>query len=148
MRRAVGAFLVDVAAVLLFASLGRATHADGVTVGGVLLVAWPFVVALALGWGLARTRGSWPVGVAGSPVVWLTMVVLGLALRVATGGGFAWSFAVVTLVVLGVFVVGWRCAREVVRFAVEGLARWSHDRGADRARADRARADHREHSPR
>ena len=45
------------------------------------------------------------VGVAGSPVVWLTTVVLGLALRVATGGGFAWSFAVVTLVVLGVFVI-------------------------------------------
>ena len=133
MRGPVAAFLLDVAAVLLFATLGRASHAEGVTPGGVLLVAWPFLVALALGWGLARSRGPWPVRVPGSTVVWLTTVVVGLALRVATGGGFAWSFGVVTLVVLGLFVVGWRCVREVGRFATEGLARWSHERGAQRS---------------
>ena len=128
MRRAAGAFLLDVVAVLLFATIGRASHAEGVTLRGVVLVAWPFLAALALGWLLARTRGDWPVRVPGSPVVWLTTVVLGLALRVATGGGFAWSFGVVTLVVLGLFLVGWRCVREVGRFAVEGVARWSQAR--------------------
>ena len=148
MRRGLGAFLTDVAAVLLFATLGRANHAQGVTLGGVLLVAWPFLVALALGWlaarGLARSgarsgtrggseRATWPVGVPGSPVVWLTTVVVGLGLRVVGGGGFAWSFAVVTLVVLGLFLVGWRCVREVGRFAVEGLARRSHAKDLDRA---------------
>ena len=123
------AFLVDVAAVVLFASIGRASHAEGVTPGGVLLVAWPFLVALAVGWGLARSlRADWPVRVPGSPVVWLTTVLLGLVLRVATGGGFAWSFAAVTAIVLGVLVVGWRCAVEVGRFAAEGLAGWSRDR--------------------
>lgn len=142
MRRALPAFLLDVAAVLLFATIGRASHAEGVTLAGVLLVAWPFVVALAIGWALARgwtvrrsgegrSDGSWPVRVPGSPVVWLTTVVVGLALRVATGGGFAWSFAVVTLIVLGVFIVGWRCVREVGRFAIEGLARRSHDRDVE-----------------
>jgi hypothetical protein len=40
--------------------------------------------------------------------VWLTTVVLGLVVRVLAGGGFAWSFGVVTLVVLGVFLMGWR----------------------------------------
>lgn len=134
MRRAVPAFLLDVAAVLLFATIGRASHAEGVTLAGVLLVAWPFLVALALGWAFARTRGGWPTRVRGSLVVWLTTVVVGLALRVATGGGFAWSFGVVTLLVLGVFLVGWRCVREVSRFAAEGLARWSHERGVERAR--------------
>jgi hypothetical protein len=44
---------------------------------------------------------------------------------VLSGGGFAWSFGVVTLVVLGIFLIGWRCAVEVARFAGEGLARWS-----------------------
>jgi hypothetical protein len=57
--------------------------------------------------------------------VWLVTVVLGLVLRVVTGGGFAWSFGVVTLIVLGVFLVGWRCAVEAARFVGEGLARWS-----------------------
>lgn len=144
MRRGLGAFSTDVAAVLLFATAGRANHAQGVTLDGVLRVAWPFLAALALGWLAARAlarprsrdgreRASWPVGVPGSPVVWLTTVVVGLGLRVAGGGGFAWSFAVVTLVVLGVLLVGWRCVREVARFAVEGLARWSHARDLDRA---------------
>ena len=48
-----------------------------------------------------------------------------------TGGGFAWSFGVVTLVVLGVFLVGWRCCVEVGRFGVEGLSRWA-ERAASR----------------
>jgi hypothetical protein len=145
-RRAAGAFLLDVAAVLLFATIGRASHAEGVTAGGVVLVAWPFLVALAVGWAMAggRLRGAadgrhpWPVGVPGSPVVWLCTVLLGLALRVATGGGFAWSFAVVTLVVLGLLIVGWRCVREVARFAIEGLARSSRERPADQGRRRRA----------
>ena len=59
-------------------------------------------------------------------------VVLGLALRVAAGGGFAWSFGLVTLLVLGLFLVGWRCAAEVLRFAVEGLSRWSDKAAARR----------------
>jgi hypothetical protein len=33
--------------------------------------------------------------------------------------------------VLGLFLVGWRCAAEVFRFAVEGLGRWA-DRAASR----------------
>jgi len=71
--------------------------------------------------------------VPGSTTVWPVTVGLGLALRVATGGGFAWAFGLVTFVVLGLFLVGWRCAVEVVRFAVEGLARWSA-RTAQRSR--------------
>lgn len=127
MRAAVAGFLLDAALVLLFALLGRASHAEGLTWPGVLEVAWPFLVALAASWAVARRRGAWPTGVAGSPWVWVVTVVLGLALRVATGGGFAWSFGLVTLVVLGVFLVGWRCVGDVVRFGAAGLARWSEE---------------------
>jgi hypothetical protein len=126
-RRAAPALVLDVLSVLLFATIGRASHAEGLTVGGVLGVAWPFLTALAVGWGLVRTRGAWPLTVAAAVPVWLVTAFLGLALRVASGGGFAWSFGVVTLVVLGLFLVGWRCAREVGRFAVDGVARWRHD---------------------
>ncbi|WP_082590983.1 DUF3054 domain-containing protein [Phycicoccus sp. Soil748] len=125
MRRAAPALALDVASVLLFAGIGRASHAEGLTVGGVLGVAWPFLAALAVGWAVVRARGTWPLAVGAAAPVWLVTACLGLVLRVATGGGFAWSFGVVTLVVLGLFLVGWRCAREVGRFAVEGLARWS-----------------------
>jgi hypothetical protein len=124
-RAAAPAFLVDAAFVVLFATLGRISHAEGVSWAGVLGVAAPFLAALAAGWALARWRAGWPTRLQGSTQVWLVTVVLGLALRVATGGGFAWSFGLVALAVLGVFVIGWRCAVEVVRFALESLARWS-----------------------
>ena len=131
LRAAGAAFVVDVALVLLFATIGRLSHEEGLTVAGVLGVAWPFVVGLSAGWLVAGRRSGWPVRVPGSTTVWLVTVVLGLALRVATGGGFAWSFGVVTLLVLGLLLVGWRCAVEVVRFAGAGLARWA-DRAASR----------------
>jgi hypothetical protein len=127
----VPALVADVAFVLLFATIGRLSHAEGLTVAGVLGVAWPFEVALLVGWVVAHRRAGWPVRIPGATTVWLATVVLGLVLRVATGGGFAWSFGVVTLVVLGLFLVGWRCAVAVLRFASDGLVRWG-ERAASR----------------
>ena len=125
------ALVVDLAFVVLFATIGRLSHEEGLTLLGVLGVAWPFVVALLVGWLVAHRRSGWPVRMPGSATVWLVTAVLGLALRVATGGGFAWSFGVVTVLALGLFLVGWRCAVEVLRFAGEGLTRWA-DRAASR----------------
>ena len=134
-RAAGWAFGVDLAFVLLFTTIGRASHEEGVTVTGVLGIAWPFVLALVLGWLVAHQRSGWPVRMPGSTTVWLVTAVVGLGLRVATGGGFAWSFGVVTLVVLGVFLVGWRCAAEIGRF----VRAQATSRGARRgSRAGRA----------
>jgi hypothetical protein len=127
--------VADLAFVLLFATIGRASHAEGVTATGVIGVAWPFVAALLVGWLVAHRRSGWPVRMPGSTTVWLVTTVLGLVLRVATGGGFAWSFGVVTVVVLGVFLVGWRCAAEIGRF----VRAQATSRGARRgSRAGRA----------
>ena len=125
------ALAIDLVFVLLFATIGRVSHTEGVTLAGVVGVAWPFAVALLVGWAVAARRSGWPVRMPGSNTVWLVTVVLGLVLRVSTGGGFAWTFGLVTLLVLGLFLVGWRCAAEVFRFAVEGLGRWA-DRAASR----------------
>lgn len=125
MRAPVAAFLVDACLVIVFATVGRASHSEVLTLTGVLGVAWPFVAALAVGWGVVRARGGWPVRLDGAVTVWLVTVVLGLVVRVLTGGGFAWSFGLVTLIVLGIFLVGWRCAVHIGRFVGEGLGRWS-----------------------
>jgi len=108
---------VDVAAVLLFAAVGRSSHDEsGATLDGALAglaglagTAWPFLVALALGWALVVGRG-WragrvrPAGLA----VWAATVLGGHALRLLSGQGSAVSFLVVTAVVLGVLLLGWR----------------------------------------
>lgn len=101
---------LDVALVLAFAAVGRASHVKGVTVLGVLDTAWPFLVGLALGWAVARLRsGTWPRTVVQGLPVWLLTVAVGLVLRVVSGGGGApLSFAVVATLVLGAFLLGWR----------------------------------------
>jgi hypothetical protein len=131
-RAAAGALTADALFVLLFATIGRVSHAEGVTLGGVVHVAWPFLVALLVGWAVARRRTGWPTGMTGSTLVWLTTAALGLVLRVLTGGGFAWSFGLVTLLVLGLFLVGWRCSVEVVRFAIDGFSHWAEKTAARR----------------
>ncbi|UFU05393.1 DUF3054 domain-containing protein [Ruania halotolerans] len=92
----------------MFVIAGRGTHHDsGVTIG-TLGTAWPFLVALILGWALARAWRSpvrpWPTGT----VVWLVTAAGGLTLRGLTGGGLSGAFPLVTVLALGGLMVGWR----------------------------------------
>ena len=52
MSRAVPAVL-DVVFVVLFAAVGRRSHAEGLDVGGIVRTALPFLVGTAAGWLLA-----------------------------------------------------------------------------------------------
>jgi hypothetical protein len=109
-RPAVPALVADLAAVVVFAALGRETHEHGLDPAGVILTAAPFMAGALIGWLLSRAwrrpLAVWPSGVA----VWLCAVVFGLLLRGATGGGLALAFQIVSLVTLGVFLLGWRLA--------------------------------------
>ncbi|NKX54001.1 DUF3054 domain-containing protein [Arthrobacter mobilis] len=113
-RPAFPALAGDLAAVVLFAALGRETHEHGLDPAGVLLTAAPFLAGAGLGWLVARAwrrpMAVWPTGVA----IWLGAVVAGLLLRGAFGGGLAPAFQIVTLVTLGVLLVGWRLAAALV----------------------------------
>lgn len=122
----------DAALILLFAGLGRDTHARGLDVGGLLGTAWPFLAAAALAWaGLRLQRGPlrlWPHAV----VLWLVTSLLGMGLRWLGGGGTALSFQLVTLGVLGAFLLGWRLLAAAV---IRGRARHGSDRLGDRTSA-------------
>jgi hypothetical protein len=106
--------LLDLVAVLVFATIGRRNHAVGVSVAGVLATAWPFLVGAVTGWLVVRAwrrpLAETPTGVA----AWLGAVVVGMLLRRLDGQGTALSFVVVATVVLAVLVLGWRL---VVRLA-------------------------------
>lgn len=113
-------FAIDVVLVLLFALSGRQSHAETLTLMGILKTAGPFLIALAMMTLVSRPWVThsriWPTGI----LVWLGTVALGMAFRVLFGGTAAVPFIIVATVVLGVFLVGRRAlttflARRTVR---------------------------------
>lgn len=99
----------DAVAILVFATVGRMSHAEGLTVAGVAQTAWPFLVGAALGWVvtsvlLRRPPLDYPGGV----LVWVGTIAGGMTLRAVTGAGVALSFVVVASLVTGVLLLGWR----------------------------------------
>lgn len=108
------AAVLDVVVVLVFAALGRSTHHEAFSMGGVLGTAWPFLVALVLGWvGVRAWRHPlrmWPSAV----IIWVCTWGLGMLVRALSGGGTALPFVLVALGTLGLGLLGWR---PVARFA-------------------------------
>ena len=95
---------------LAFVVIGRANHHAGGTVAGVASTAWPFLAGLAAGevatmsW--LRPFALLPTGVG----VWLFTVAIGQVLRLIAGQGTALAFIMVSLLFLGLFLLGWRLA--------------------------------------
>ncbi len=101
-------FLLDLILVLVFVAIGRATHDEGVTPGGMLSTGWPFVVALLIGW-LAARAWRHPQGLRTGAIVWIITVVGGLGLRVGlTEETAAAPFIVVATITLALLLLGWR----------------------------------------
>lgn len=97
----------DLVVVVLFAILGRASHAEALSPAGIAETAWPFLVAAVIGSLLAQRWGGgswWRQGL----IVWPITVVLGVALRLLGGRTAALGFVVVTTVVLALLLFGWR----------------------------------------
>src|SRR3954447_13150471 len=109
-----GALVADVVCVLIFTAVGRASHAEGISLPGLAQTAWPFLVGCLAGSAVAAPRHR-PRSLGSGLLVWLGTVLLGLLLRAATGGGVVLSFVVVTAVVLAVFLLGWRAVLLLVR---------------------------------
>jgi hypothetical protein len=104
------AALADAVGVLVFAAIGRRSHAEGLTVAGVAETAWPFLVGTAVGWLLVR---GWRRPAAIAPtglVVWVSTVVIGMLARRAISAGVAVSFVVVAFAATAVVLLGWRVA--------------------------------------
>ena len=96
--------------VLVFVVIGRANHHAGGTLAGVAATAWPFLAGLAAG--EVATRG-WLRPLALIPTgagVWLATVAIGQVLRALAGQGTALAFIIVSLLFLGLFLLGWRLA--------------------------------------
>lgn len=108
-------FLVDVFLVAAFATIGRVSHAEGLSLAGVAETAWPFLAGVVLGWIVAHSwkRGAPRTVVEGLPV-WAVTVIAGMLLRHAVGQGTATAFIIVATVTLAVFLLGWRFVARLI----------------------------------
>ena len=98
---------IDLVLVVVFAVVGRASHGEALSLDGLLVTGWPFLLGCLIGSVLASVvlRLSWPRE---GLLVWAITVVLGMLLRGITGGGMAIGFLIVATIVLAVFLIGWR----------------------------------------
>jgi Protein of unknown function (DUF3054) len=101
------AFAADVIAVVVFAAVGRISHAEAESLSGLLATAAPFLIGLVASWATPVVRAH-PVGFRAGAVVLAGTAVLGLLLRAAFTWRLPLSFAVVTVVSLAVLLIGWR----------------------------------------
>ncbi len=106
-----GAAALDAGAIVVFAAIGRANHAEGILGArgiGLATTAWPFLVGAALGWVIAtgwKKPCAWrSTGV----IVWASTLVGGMLLRLASGQGVQVSFVIVAGLFLAAFLIGWR----------------------------------------
>jgi peptidoglycan/LPS O-acetylase OafA/YrhL len=105
---------IDAVCVLVFCTVGRRSHAEGVTIGGVAQTAWPFLTGATVGWllsrGWRRPAALVPTGV----TVWLCTVAVGMLLRKASTQGVVVSFVIVASVVTALLLLGWRAGWRIL----------------------------------
>ncbi len=113
-RPAVVALATDIVCVVVFCTIGRRSHAEGLNVVGIVETAWPFLAGTGVGWLLVR---GWRRPVAVVPtglVVWVCTVAVGMLLRTATSQGVAPSFVVVASLATALLLLGWRAAASLM----------------------------------
>jgi hypothetical protein len=113
-RPAARALVADIACVVVFCTIGRRSHAEGLTLTGIAETAWPFLSGTLVGWLLAR---AWRTPVAVVPtglVIWVSTIVVGMLLRKASSQGVAASFVVVASLVTALLLLGWRVAAGLI----------------------------------
>ena len=106
-----GAVALDAGAIVIFAAIGRANHAEGILGDrgiGLATTAWPFLIGAGLGWVIAKGWNkpcAWrPTGV----IIWASALVGGMLLRLVSGQGVQVSFVIVAGLFLAAFLIGWR----------------------------------------
>jgi len=108
-----GAAAADIVSILVFVALGRSSHDEGGNaVTEAVKVAAPFLIALAIGWLVARAWTS-PTAPTTGMVIWVVTIAGGMLLRhFVFDRGTALAFIIVASAFTLLFLVGWRFAFE------------------------------------
>jgi len=106
---------VDAALVIIFAAIGRGSHARAATITGLGETAWPFLAGLAVMW-LVTLAWRHPLRVVRTGIpLWVGTVALGMLLRALSGQGTALPFVIVATLTLALLLVGWRVLAVLTR---------------------------------
>ncbi|MDO5533924.1 MAG: DUF3054 domain-containing protein [Propionibacteriaceae bacterium] len=111
----IAAIIGDLALVVLFVIIGRASHAEALDFDGIQRTALPFLAGTLMAWiGFLLKRHPGTTLLNGV-FVWAMTVVLGLTFRLLLGDTAEFGFVVVTALVLAAFLIGWRAIVWLVR---------------------------------
>lgn len=100
---------------LVFVTVGRRNHNEGMTIDGVMTVAAPFLIALVIGWLVSRAWRQ-PMNSRTGAIIWASTIVFGLLLRnLVFDRGTATSFVIVATLFLGAVLLGWRTIFRTIR---------------------------------
>jgi FtsH-binding integral membrane protein len=99
---------LDAIGIVVFALIGRDRHADDRSLGAALGTAAPFLIAVFVGWFVAKAWRN-PASMRAGLITWATTLIVGMVLRrVLWDRGTAWTFVVVAAVFLALTMLSWR----------------------------------------
>ncbi|MDO5736131.1 MAG: DUF3054 domain-containing protein [Propionibacteriaceae bacterium] len=107
--------VIDLVFVVLFAVVGRASHAEGLTPAGIAQTGWPFLVACLAGWIVVNLLADNGYGPRAALVIWLVTVLGGMGLRIVAGNTAEPAFVIVATLVLFSSFFGWRLVARLMR---------------------------------
>lgn len=106
---------LDAVLIIVFALIGRASHADALDLLGLAQTAAPFLVGGAVGWIIVSTMLRRAPMLTQGVVVWADTLVIGMLLRALADQGTALPFIIVATIVTGLFLMGWRLVYWMLR---------------------------------
>ena len=108
------ALVADIILVIAFAAVGFYTHAQVLTVDGVVQTSWPFLVGLGCAWILSAAWTAPLAPMRTGVAIWSTTILLGMIVRFAVGAGIAVPFIIVASALNFLTLVGWRVIARAV----------------------------------
>ncbi|KXZ58200.1 MULTISPECIES: DUF3054 domain-containing protein [Brevibacterium] len=108
------ALVADIILVIAFAAVGFYTHAQVLTVDGVVQTSWPFLVGLGCAWILSAAWTAPLAPMRTGVAIWSTTILLGMIVRFAVGAGIAGPFIIVASALNFLTLVGWRVIARAV----------------------------------
>ena len=108
------ALVADIILVIAFAAVGFYTHAQVLTVDGVVQTSWPFLVGLGCAWILSAAWTAPLAPMRTGVAIWSTTILLGMIIRFAVGAGIAGPFIIVASALNFLTLVGWRVIARAV----------------------------------